>query len=294
MLKATKQLLYDWSTYRRNLKSIGALEEHLRTQQPTLLVHQMGRAGSMTTVSTLKSTHLPMPVFHTHWLNPRNIQRRIDHFNGAPDYRLPFNVRIGMRVSEALRRDGPGRRPWHLVTVFREPIARNLSVFFLSIEVFIKNFFRRHARGELSDAEVLEIFMRDFPHDQPLNWFDEEVREVFGVDVFEHPFPVEQGFQIIRIDNINMLLIKVEELNNCFERAFREFLGVDIPELRQTHITEKDPSYSMYRDFIDGVSFPQAYLDRMYDSRFARHFYTPAELAILRTRWGKRLETAIG
>ena len=280
-------MLYDWSTYRKNQKSIAALERHLRGNDPTLLVHQMGRAGSMTTVSTLRAAGLNMPVYHTHWLNPKNIAKRIDRFDGAPDRKLPFNVRIGIRFAEELRRNGPARRPWHLVTVFREPISRNLSVFFLSIEIFIPGFFRRYANGELNNAEILDIFMRDFPHDQPLQWFDEEVRDIFGVNVYDHAFPIEHGFQIIRQQDISMLLIKVEDLDKCYAQAFDEFLGVRIPGLEQTHITDRDPAYVMYRSFLEEISLPDDYLNRMYDSRFVRHFYSPAEIDRFKRRWSK-------
>lgn len=287
ILSGPRQMLYDWSTYRKNQKSIAELEKHLRTKGPTLLVHQMGRAGSMTTVSTLRNASLGMPVFHTHWLNTRNIAKRLNRFAGAPDRKLPFNVRVGIRISQELGRHGRDYRPWHLVTVFREPVARNLSVYFLSIVDYIPDFFRRHASGELTNNEILDVFLRKFPHDEPLDWFNEEVLEIFGIDVFEYPFPVEHGYQVIREEGFSMLLIKVEELNDCFARAFEEFFDVRISTLDQKHITERDPSYGMYQRFLKDVRLPDEYLTRMYDSRFARHFYSPAEIERFKRRWSK-------
>ncbi|NKN33373.1 putative capsular polysaccharide synthesis family protein [Marichromatium bheemlicum] len=285
-LQRARQHLYAWQTRHRNRRSLAALEAHLAGRDPALLVHQMGRAGSMTTVNTLRAAGLGMPVFHTHWLNPVNIRKRLDRFAGAPERRLPLNVRMARRIGQELQQHGPHHRPWHLVSVFREPVARNLSVYFLSIEDFIPDFFDRHARGALGDAEILETFLERFPHDQPVCWFDEEIRDTFGIDVYAQPFPIARGYQIIRQSDIAVLLIKVERLNDCYAAAFAEFLGVDVPRLEQTHVTEEDPAYSMYKDFIANVQLPTDYLDRLYDTRFARHFYGETEIARLRHQWG--------
>lgn len=286
MLSAPRKLLYEWHTRRKSQASVDALEAHLQTRDPALLVHQMGRAGSMTTVNTLRAAGLTMPVFHTHWLNSASVAKRLEWVSGKPETRHPLNMRTSLRVSQEIRDKGPRHRDWHLVTVFREPVARNLSVFFLSVEAFIPDFFRRYANGSLSHDEILDTFLERFPHDQPLRWFDEEVRDVFGLDVYRHPFPQDKGFQIIRDAGTSILLIKVEKLNTCYREAFAAYLDLSIPELEQTHITERDPSYSMYGDFISRVELPHAYLDRLYNAPFATHFYSTAEIEALRSRWG--------
>lgn len=286
MILATPQrFLHAWYTRRKNQRSIESLDAHLRSREPALLVHQMGRAGSMTTVNTLRAAGLTMPVFHTHWLNPASVNKRVDWVRAQPEQRHPLNVRTSVRIADEIQRLGPRHRNWHLVTVFREPVARNLSVFFLSIEAFIPDFFRRHRAGTLSHQDILDVFLERFPHDQPLRWFDEEVRDVFGIDVYQHAFPTDKGYQIIRDDGLALLLIKVETLNACYQDAFAEYLGLRIPELKQTHVTERDPTYSMYGDFIANVALPENYIDRMYRSKFATHYYTPGELATLRQRW---------
>lgn len=285
MLEFAKRHVYEWATRRKNQRTIEALESDLRSSTPLLLVHQMGRAGSMTTTRSIRSSRLAIPIYHTHWLHPRNLAKRLAKFEGVPETRHPLNVRVGRRVSEELQREGPSRREWKLVTVFREPVARNISVFFLSIDAFVEDFARRYAKGELNHESLLEIFLRDFPHDQPLVWFDMEVGEMFGVDVYQTDFPREMGYQVIRKTGVELLLIKIEELNSCYRDAFADFLDLDVPELLQTHITELDPTRHMYADFVKSAVLPQEYLDRMYQSKFAQHFYSPAELESFRKKW---------
>jgi hypothetical protein len=70
LLDTPRKLLYEWNTRRNAKKTLGSLDRALQSRDPVLLVHQMGRAGSMTTVNTLRASELNLPIFHTHWLNP--------------------------------------------------------------------------------------------------------------------------------------------------------------------------------------------------------------------------------
>lgn len=284
-LNTPRRLLHEWSTRRKNQNTIRLLEKQLETRDPILLVHQMGRAGSMTTVNTLRNARPDLTLFHTHWLNPDSVKLRQSWVDGLPETHHPLNVRVGARLSTYLQNEGVKTREWDIVSVFREPIARNVSVFFLSIDTFIKNFQDRYQRGELDNKTLMKIFLERFPHDQPLEWFDQEVRDVFGIDVYTRPFPQDRGYLMINTGNIRLLLIKLEKLNDCYKNAFQEFLDVEIPNLQHTHVTELDPFKPMYTDFVRNATFPTEYLDRMYESAFSRHFYSAAEIDEFRKKW---------
>lgn len=280
-----RKLLHEWSTRRKNQRTIDTLEAVLDSNDPILLVHQMGRAGSMTTVNTLRSAGLDLPVFHTHWLNPASVEKRRDWVSHLPESHQPLNVRMSARISAQLQREGIGRRSWKLVTVFREPIARNVSVFFLSIDAFVENFQQRYRRGELDNETLMEIFLDRFPHEQPLQWFKQEIWDVFGIDVYEQAFPEHSGYQVIRAGRVDLLLLKLEQLNDCYQNAFQDLLEIEIPGLEHTHVTELDPAKPMYTDFVQNAVFPTEYLDHMYESAFARHFYTDRERETFRLKW---------
>ena len=290
LLDTPRRLLHEWSTRRKNQRTIDSLKTVLGSDAPILLVHQMGRAGSMTTVNTLRGTGLDLAVFHTHWLNPASVERRQNWVKHLPISRQPLNIRMSTLISAQLQREGTGRRHWKLVTVFREPIARNVSVFFLSIDAFVENFQRRYQRGELNNETLMGIFLDKFPHEQPLLWFEQEIEQVFGINVYDQAFLENKGYQVIRTDHVDLLLIKLEQLNHCYRDAFRNLLGVEIPDLEHTHVTELDPTKPMYTDFVRNAVFPAEYLDRMYESAFARHFYTDEERDAFRRKWSTASE----
>jgi hypothetical protein len=227
------------------------------------------------------------------------VNTRLRWVNHLPEQRRPLNVRVSERIAVHLQQGGVNSRKWKLVTVFREPVARNVSVFFLAIDVFLRDFQQRHKdegidfqekyrKGEIDNPLFLKIFLEEFPHNEPIDWFNDEVNDVFGIDVLEHPFPIDQGYQIIRSGNVDMLLLKLEQLDVIHHKAFQEFLGVDIPGLRTTHVTELDPAKPMYADFVKNTSFPESYLNRMYTSEFAQHFYSENEISSFRNKWLKK------
>ncbi len=291
LLDTPRKLLYEWNTRRNGEKTLRSLDRLLQTQDPILLVHQMGRAGSMTTVQTLRASGVDLPIFHTHWLKPASIERRQTWVEHLPESHRPLNVRVSGRIANHLQQQGVENRNWKLVSVFREPVSRNVSVFFLSIDTFVDNFYDRYMKGEIDNQQLLAIFLAKFPHNQPLEWFDDEIKDVFGINVLDHASPKEQGYQIIRSGKVDLLLLKLEQLSTCYQPAFREFLDVNIATLKNTHVTELDQSKPMYADFLKNTAFPQDYLDQMYASDFAQHFYTEREIIGFREKWsGKTSE----
>lgn len=55
---------------------------------------------------------------------------------------------------------------------------------------------------------------------QPYDWFDPEVREVLGINLFTTDFDVSAGYGIVSQGNTDVLLIKLESLSDCAEQAF--------------------------------------------------------------------------
>jgi hypothetical protein len=45
----------------------------------------------------------------------------------------------------------------------------------------------------------------------------------------------------------------------------------------------------IYRSFLHAVQLPKSYVNSMYSSRYARHFYTPEEIDAFRTRHMRRI-----
>ena len=66
------------------------------------------------------------------------------------------------------------------------------------------------------------------------------------------------------------------------------FLGIRKARLLLANTSEQKWYASLLDDFLDEVDIPGSYLDEMYGSEYARHFYRPTELAVFRSRWNTR------
>jgi hypothetical protein len=253
----------------------------------------MGKVGSTTIAASLKARGLQnaMTIYQPHFLSEegmRFVERLSIEGVGGWD-RLPTNDRRFLLSShllnKELRRMRAADERVKVITMVRDPVATNLSGFFhnhIWWPAEIK------AQCDASSADLTALYRRfldHYPHDVPETWFDMEVRPLYGVDVFAAPFDRDRGFAIYHSDFADVLVLKLEELNQCAAAAFHDFLGLDDFQLVESNKAE-DKSYAdVYKAFRKQTKLPESYLDRMYDSRMARHFYTEEEIAALRRKW---------
>jgi hypothetical protein len=238
----------------------------------------MGKVGSQSIERTLIDALPDWPIYKTHVLNPRRLRKRIQ-----------MSSNIELTVSQHLaRRIEQGRTTgWRIITVVREPIGRNLSAFFQNIEHHISDFSERQASGEVTVDEIAHSFAETYPHSLPLTWLDEEIRDVFGIDVYSEPFRTEKGFHIYEGDGIKLLLLRLENLDRCAEEAFAAFLGRTDIQLKSANIAA-DKFYSdLYERVLAAARLPAWLLDEAYESRYARHFWTTGERSEYRARWSE-------
>ena len=138
-----------------------------------IIVHQMAKVGSASIERAIRARLPDRAVFHTHRLNP--------------DWWLTRSG--GSRLSARISRDG--FQGFQLVTPIREPIGRNISALFENFD----EFFDGDAEN-MSASEAIATFVERYSHGEPLTWFDQETKAVFGIDVYETPFDHERGYSI--------------------------------------------------------------------------------------------------
>lgn len=81
------------------------------------------------------------------------------------------------------------------------------------------------------------------------------------------------------------MLIRLENLNGVAERALAEFLGIKDFKLVNSNIGQLKAYASVYKKFKEEIVFPKSYLDKFYNSRFMKHFYSNAEIKKMRRAW---------
>jgi len=177
-----------------------------------------------------------------------------------------------------------------VISLVRDPIARNVSAFFApSVNPLTGQL---HAYAGY-DPRLLHEFLEVFPkkeHDRPLIWFDEIFKPAAGIDVYATPFPKQKGYKIYEGERYRALVIRTEDLGKKLAKALVEFLGlpddVMIPVEHKARGQEEVPSIArLYTDFLEKVAMPDWYIERMYGSKYAKHFYSKAALERFTKRW---------
>lgn len=267
-----------------------------------MIIHQMGKVGSTTIARALKASPLrdTTVIYQTHFLSEEGLAfvNRLNLEGYGSWEAMPLHPRRGYIKGQLLhdhlgklRRDG---RRVQVISLVRDPVAANVSGFFQQHEWWPAELREQCADGGAACVDALvQRFNAWYPHDFPLNWFDMEMQPVFGIDVYTTEFPKETGYKVYRGDFADLLLIKLEKLDDCVEDAFGEFLQLDhFRPANSNRATDKWYS-DLYAAFKRSLVLSDAYLDHIYGSRFAHHFYTDAELAAFHRAWQRQPESVV-
>jgi hypothetical protein len=269
-----------------------------------VIVYTAGKVGSSAVAATLEALFDKRCVAHIHELTAERLQTAESQYRSRARANwgsrralrfLPDHIWLGQHLSKAMS-SAPPEAVWDVVTLVRDPVSRNVSSFFQNLELMFDFWpaeeLKRNSAGEIAER-LVEIFLDSYvagnfsmEHDADLlTWFDDELKPVFGVDVYATPFPTSRGYEIYAGSNSRVLLMRTEDIDRTAQRAFSEFFGIDVVDLKRRNEATNKVYGDVYRQFKKRLSIPSQYLDRQYSSRYSQHFYTPAELAEFRARW---------
>jgi hypothetical protein len=258
---------------------LGSLNWRLKRRTP-VIVYQMGKVGSSSVMNSLHWCGVAT-VFHVHRLNPDNIERvrqeYLTHGLTAPDESL------GERLyADIVKR----QRRAKFITLVREPISRNISAFFENFKRFTGV---EYGDGDLGVEELVSIFVEEYRHLVPLTWFDVEVKQTLGINVYEHPFPKDRGYLSIKKESFELLILKLEIADSIKEEVVAQFLDIDNFRLTRANVAQDKDYAQTYRDFLRAIRLPKSYVEIMCSAKYTRHFYSEAEIEAVRSEWRDRV-----
>lgn len=260
-----------------------------------VLVYQMGKVGSSSVCASLTKARPETPLHHIHVLTNQGIAwEEVPHFGQKRGWfrksGLPNSSSIihSKYLAKQWAQD-KCRKPWKVITLTRDPIARNVSSLFATIERWIPDFEERRANNDLDLAQLSAFYLTEFHqkldlYKMPFQWFHVELEQFFGIDILESEFPRTTGYKIYSGDGVELLLIKLEYLERCFTEAIKKFLGIDIP-LVNARMAADNSYYPVYKEFRQFLRLPDDYIKKMYACEYVRHLYSDAEIADFTKKW---------
>ena len=258
---------------------------------PPVLIYQMGKVGSQAIYASLLKARLPTLTYLVHFLSSGRIQeieRCYSHLNDD-------SVSEMLKLSQMLHEKVVNHRQdqWKIITLAREPIGFVISQLFQIIRIDHPDLL--DANGQAAVYRIIDYLSSVFDSfdevtDYASTWFDNELKQVFNVDVYAYPFNHNEGFTITKEGNISVLVIRFEDLNRCFSRVAPSFLGLNKPIDMLNLNTGKCKWYaSAYEYILNNIQIPKTVSERIYSTKYARHFYTENMISGFITKWsGKR------
>jgi len=210
-----------------------------------------------------------------------------DHFHELTDLRINESKTTDALLTK-YRNDYieilKSRKSVKIISMVREPVSRSLSLIFHYIG---------HREFAISDMpqgipftdSVLESLTNNKGRAKDLfNWFDNELKKLFGIDVYAHPFDSERGYSIIRHGNIEVLVIKLEKLNSL-ESVISEFIGVPRFKLVNNNEADNKQYKYLYKQVKEVINIPRGLFDYYYKDPRMAHFYSDDEIEEFLGRW---------
>jgi hypothetical protein len=170
-------------------------------------------------------------------------------------------------------------------------VARNLSSFFHNIDKLIPNCAALYQARRIDMSEITQCYFQKFhEHSYPLTWFDDEMKKVFGIDVFSANVSPSQDHRVFvyKREDLDLLVMRTEDIDYVARDAVQEFLEIKDFRLKQSNLSREKQYSQVYDDFTKSVKFPEEYLAKMYESNYVTYFYGLEEIERFRVRWSRR------
>ncbi|MDX1511102.1 MAG: putative capsular polysaccharide synthesis family protein [Nitriliruptorales bacterium] len=236
-----------------------------------VLLYQMGKVGSTSVHRSLEES-ADVIALHVHRLSATGIAAA-ERSGNDPSVSRGHIIR--RHIVER------GRRA-PVISLVRDPIARNLSAYFHRLDVYWP---RWRGWQQIPREAILESFLDTYPHQIPLTWFDRELREVIGIDVYAQPFDPDRGWVAIEHEMHPTIVLRTDLPDERKAAALSDFLDVPIRPTSRTNVGEDKGYGAVYREFMKDLVLPEDHVNHMLDSKVARHFFAPGELEALRQKW---------
>ena len=249
-----------------------AMGRVIAAQPRPILVYQMSKVGSTSVCAALRDAGL-RPL-HVHFLGPMWEEcRKAYGESGAPP---PIHLSVERLLRPYLRFTSHRLK---VVTLTRDPIGRYVSSAFQTAR---RDGYDTEDVGgtvERLRGEILQGRGIDYCAD----WFDRELRAVFGVDVLAYDFDRQGGHSVVEGSRVDVLTLKLETLHDNWH-TLSEFVRRPVESARTKQRLALKGADS-YRKVRDQLSLPREAVEDYYDHPWMRHFYTEGEIVAFCDRW---------
>jgi len=249
---------------------LGCMYHLARLYQP-ILIYQPGKVGSTTIESALLNAGVS--CVHFHWLESNKVCQY-----GFNEQVLKLYKEYAKLVHDKLHIEDEIK----IITIVRDPIGKELSDF---MQKFMHDFVDKVIETNKLELEAQKFVEERVAKNEEFSWFDEELKQLTGIDIFKYPFDKEKGYAWIKTENVQILVLKTEMLDNNSD-IIAEFVGKDNVQMKREN-EAKDKHYRyIYDELKKRFCLSEKIVNELYTQNpYMDHFYTKEEKKFLSERW---------
>jgi hypothetical protein len=274
----------------RALEYIGAIHDRavflikLKLVPSPIFVYTPAKVGSMSIYRSLLSQYKGVVVKGHYFF--QTFEEGLNHGTPRTSVRSEQVEKWSSQIIRLYKYAIKEKKELNVITLIREPISRNISAFFSNFERDVGVPF---AQSKFTTTQLKDIFLSCDTggnyHFWILDWFDKNIKNILGIDVFAYPFP-QNGYAIYKKQNIRLLIMKLETPDDLKVEAIKEFLGLKEFCLFKFHTADQQEYADAYKDFKTKIKLPADYVEKMTVSELVNHFYSEDEIQTMINKWG--------
>ena len=281
-------------------QSARVFDRNLRNGRPPVLVFQMGKVGSTSVYETVRRALPQDSIFHIHVLTTESLNRISAKYEAAGKVVHPtITIRSLACVftnqpppldhylsSQLLLSRGALDAPVvKILTLVRDPFSTQLSHIFQNPHIHRPHLCDK--QGNLIPDKVqneINNYLASFncQTDYVSNWYQREFAPALDIELLEQPFDHSQGFALYQHRNLEICVVTLESLQRNWEELASRFLHIEKRcTLKTLNSKDADDLYAA----IKRQRFKPESLQPVYDSRFAKHFYSQSQRTEFIRKW---------
>lgn len=118
--------------------------------------------------------------------------------------------------------------------------------------------------------------------------FDEAVKNIFQIDVYNYPFDCEKGYTIIKRKNIELFIFQLEKLSQLGD-VLSDFLNIKDFVLCSDNVATEKWYNKYYKEAKKNLRIDRDLFNEVYSKKFMRHFYSEKQIDNFREKWDKNI-----
>ncbi|WP_298311591.1 putative capsular polysaccharide synthesis family protein [uncultured Aquimarina sp.] len=249
-----------------------------RSEEIPVLIFTMAKVGSSSVYHSLRKQS-NIPCFHIHNLSiEEELQAKaLCKEKGVyPGSRTPVDL-INREIIKK-------KRSYKIISLFRNPIERNISAFFEAFQIHT-GVSAESYKGSLLDLE--KVYHEKLSHYYPILWYEKQFRQSTNINVYDTSFDKNKGYVTVNENDIKLLLINSKVDDIVKEKVIKDFCGIENFKLKNVNITGKSKASSLYTDFKNYIRFSEDYLSSLLNTEYMNHFFSEEEKNLLFNKWSK-------